>query len=57
VIFRTFWTEQYDLATGVEKPRAGQGDERKQNQLWPLQIENHKKIKKKINDLVIVLNP
>ena len=30
VMFRTFWTEQYDLALGVEKPRAGQGDERKQ---------------------------
>jgi hypothetical protein len=25
--------------------------------LWPLQIENHKMRKKKINDLVIVLNP
>jgi hypothetical protein len=25
--------------------------------LWPLQIENHKMIKKKINDLAIVLNP
>jgi len=28
-MFRTFWTEQYDLALGVKKPRAGQGDERK----------------------------
>jgi hypothetical protein len=29
VMFRTFWTEQYDLALGDEIPRAGQGDERK----------------------------
>jgi hypothetical protein len=55
-MFRTFWTEQYDLALGDEIPKAGQGDERKKS-LWPLQIENHKMIKKKINDLVIVLNP